>query len=346
MPGASKPACTKLLDSGPHVSEIHKFLFDGLPVRGTLVRLTDAWREILRRRSANTSHGAYPAALQDLLGEMTAAAVLMRSGIKFDGSLVLQIFGDGPVKLAVVEIESGFGLRATATLKGELAPNATLSQMVNVGNQGRCAITLDPGNRQSGQQPYQGVVPLRRHAHEKLDKFSEVLEYYMRQSEQLETTLVLAANEQVACGLLIQRLPMQGAANLAGRASPMDEQDSGLSEDYRRIALLASSLKRQELLTLDADTLLRRLFWDEKLLRFAPLEGSSGPHFSCSCSRDRVSKMICSLGAEEANSILQERPDIEVSCDFCGAQYRFAAVDEEQIFRHPGQLPPASAAVQ
>ena len=92
------------------MSELHKFLFDGLPVRGVLVRLTDAWTEILRRRASNTSSGAYAPEVAALLGEMTAAAALMQANIKFDGSLVLQIFGEGPVKLAVVEVQPDFAL--------------------------------------------------------------------------------------------------------------------------------------------------------------------------------------------------------------------------------------------
>ena len=327
------------------MSEIHKFLFDGLPVRGVLVRLTDAWREVLSRRAANTTQGAYPEPLQNLLGEMTAAAVLMQSNIKFDGALILQIFGDGPVKLAVVEVQPGFGLRATATLNGALDEAATLSQMVNVSNEGRCAITLDPQNRQPGQQPYQGVVPLFGDQHEKLEKFSDVLQHYMLQSEQLDTTLVLAANDQVAAGLLIQRLPMQGAGNLAGESAYAHEDEIGRNEDYNRIAMLASSLKREELLSLDADSILHRLFWDESVLRFEPLQGDKGPHFSCTCSRERVTRMLVNLGVEEAHSILQERPDIEVGCEFCGKQYRFDAVDVAQIFRQPDQLPPATGAV-
>lgn len=328
------------------MSEIHKFLFDGLPVRGVLVRLTDAWTEILRRRAANTTQGAYPPPVQNLLGEMTAAAVLMQSNIKFNGSLVLQIFGDGPVKLAVVEVQPDFGLRATATVNAAVDDTASLSQMVNVGNEGRCAITLDPQNRQPGQQPYQGVVPLFGDAREKLEKFSDVLQHYMLQSEQLDTTLVLAANDQVAAGLLIQRLPLQGVGNLGGEALRANEDEIGKSEDYQRIAILASSLKREELLTLDVDTILHRLFWDEKLLRFDPLEGASCPHFSCTCARERVSRMLVGLGAEEVNSILQERGDVEVGCDYCGAQYRFDAVDVALMFRPPDQLPPGSGAVQ
>ncbi|MDI1245260.1 MAG: Hsp33 family molecular chaperone HslO [Rhodoferax sp.] len=315
------------------MSEIHKFIFEGLPVRGAVVRLTDAWVEILHRRASNTTHGAYPPPVQALLGEMAAAAVLMQSNIKFNGALVVQVFGDGPVKLAVVEVQSDFSLRATATVNGALSPDASLSQMVNVGNEGRCAITLDPKDRQPGQQPYQGVVPLFGDAREKLEKFSDVLQHYMLQSEQLDTTLVLAADDKVAAGLLIQRLPMAGKGNLAGQSQASDEDQIGVNEHYKRIAMLASSLKREELLTLDVETILHRLFWEESLLRFEPLQGESGPRFACSCSRERVSRMLLSLGQAEVDSILQERDVIEVGCDFCGLQYRFDAVDAAQIFR-------------
>ena len=323
------------------MSDIHKFLFEGLPVRGVLVRLSDAWQEILRRRATNTTHGAYPAPVQALLGEMTAAAVLLQSNIKFDGTLVMQIFGDGPVKLAVVEVQSDLGLRATATLNGQLPEHPSLREMVNVDGQGRCAITLDPRQRQSGQQPYQGVVPLGGTGDTEPVDLSAVLQHYMRQSEQLDTTLVLAANDQVAAGLLIQRLPVLGSANLAGtQIAPDDDPD----EHFHRITLLASSLKREELLTLDADTLLHRLFWQEDVRRFDPVTGAQAPRFACTCSRERVAKMLVGLGQEEANSILAETQQIEVGCDFCGAQYRFDSVDVGQLFHQPEQrLPPGSA---
>ncbi len=315
------------------MSELHKFLFEGLPVRGMVVRLTDAWVEILRRRASSPTTGAYPEAVQELLGEMTAAGVLMQSNIKFDGALVLQIFGDGPVKVAVVEVQSDLSLRSTATLAGEVPAQATLSQMVNVDNKGRCAITLEPQTKFPGQQPYQGVVPLHGDHNEKLEKFSSVLEHYMLQSEQLDTTLVLAANDKVAAGLLIQRMPRKGEGNLAaGKADQANEDEIGVNEDYNRISILASSLTRDELLTLDVETILRRLFWEEKLLRFTPEEGLSGPRFACNCSRERVAKMIRGLGADEAADILQERTNIEVGCEFCGTQYRFDAVDVAQIF--------------
>ncbi len=304
------------------MSELHKFLFEGLPVRGAIVRLTDAWSEIQRRRAANTTTGAYPLPVQELLGEMLAAGVLMQSGIKFDGALILQIQGDGPVKLAVAEVQGDLSLRATATVLGDVPADSRFSEMVNVNNQGKCAITLDPKSRFPGQQPYQGIVPLFGDQKEKLERVSDVLAHYMLQSEQLQTTLVLAANSQVAAGVLIQRLP----------------HTAHQSDDYDRIAILASSLKREELLTLDVDTLLRRLFWEENLTRFEPLTGAAGPRFACSCSRERVSRMIHSLGAAEVQGILAERENIEVGCDFCGLQYRFDAVDAAQLFVQPGQF--------
>ncbi|MBS0292483.1 MAG: Hsp33 family molecular chaperone HslO [Proteobacteria bacterium] len=328
------------------MSELHKFLFEGLPVRGMIVRLTDAWTELLARRAGNTGTGAYPAPVGELLGEMTAAAVLMQANIKFNGALVLQVFGDGPVKLAVAEVRSDLSLRATASVTGALAPDAGLADMVNAGGGGRCAITLDPEDRLPGQQPYQGVVPLHGDHREKLGRLSDVLQHYMLQSEQLDTTLVLAANDQVAAGLLIQRMPVSGEGNLAAAAGQADEDLIGRSEDYNRIATLAASLTREELLTLDVDTILRRLFWEEKLLRFVPQQGESGPRFACSCSRTRVGNMLRGLGSQEVQSILDERGSIEVGCEYCGQQYHFDAVDAAQLFTAPGQQPPVSASVQ
>jgi molecular chaperone Hsp33 len=325
------------------VSELHKFLFEGLPVRGMLVRLTDSWQEILRRRQ---QAGGYPAAVTELLGEITAAATLMQANIKFNGALILQVQGDGPVKLAVAEVQPDLSLRATASVVGEVAEDAPLSHMVNVNNLGRCAITLDPKDRLPGQQPYQGVVPLFGDRQEKLEKLSEVIEHYMLQSEQLDTRLVLAANGQVAAGLLIQRLPLQGQDNLSGAgAVARDEDQIGQNEDYNRIAILAASLKREELLTLDADTILHRLFWEEDVRRFEPQAGAEGPRFSCTCSRERVGNMLRSLGHEEIESILAEQGQVEVGCDFCGAMYRFDPVDAAQVFVQPAAQPPGTPGI-
>jgi molecular chaperone Hsp33 len=320
------------------MSELHKFLFEGLPVRGMLVRLTDSWQELLRRREQASD--SFPPPVRTLLGEMAAAGVLMQSNIKFNGALVLQVFGDGPVRLAVAEVQPDLGFRVTAKVVGEVGSDAKLEAMLNVHGQGRCAITLDPKDKLPGQQPYQGVVPLHGDHREPLQELSQVLEHYMLQSEQLDTRLVLAANDEVAAGLLIQRLPVEGEGNLAGRRN---EDDIGLSEAFNRIAHLASTLSREELLTLDADTVLRRLFWEEDVRRFEPQAGASGPRFHCSCSRERVAGMLRGLGREEVESILAEQGQVEIGCDFCGIKYHFDPVDAAGLFMPAGSQPPGSS---
>jgi molecular chaperone Hsp33 len=315
--------------------ELHKFIFEGLPVRGMLVRLGASWREVQARHA---QQGAYPPPVRMLLGEMAAAATLMQANIKFDGALVLQVFGDGPVKVAVVEAQPDLSYRATAKVVGAVQHEARLAAMVNLKGKGRCAITLDPKDRSGGAQPYQGIVALHGDDGAPLQAIAEVLEHYMLQSEQLDTRLVLAANEQLAAGLLIQRLPFEGEGNLE-RAHREDE--IGLNEAFNRISHLASTLTREELLTLDADTVLRRLFWQEDVRRFAPL----APRFACTCSRERVRNMLRGLGREEVHSILAERGDVEIGCDFCGTQYRFDAVDVGEVFVAPEARQPGSGSV-
>ncbi len=318
------------------MSEVFKFIFEGLPVRGMLVRLTDSWQEVLRRREAL---GAHPPEVRMLLGEMAAAGVLMQANIKFNGALVLQIFGDGPVKLAVVEVQPELSFRATATVVGDVPAGAHLEAMLNVHGQGRCAITLDPKDKFPGQQPYQGVVPLHGDQREPLQQVSQVLEHYMLQSEQLDTRLVLAADDTVAAGLLIQRLPVEGEGNLAGRRN---EDAIGLSEAYNRIAMLAATLTREELLTLQPQQILHRLFWEETVRVFEPQH----PRFACTCSRERVQNMLRGLGPEESLGLIEERGLVEVGCEFCGLQYRFDAVDVGEMFTPGRDQPPSTGAVQ
>jgi len=302
------------------MSELQKFIFDGMPVRGMIVRLTDSWQEVLRRRSAS---GEWTPAVRDMLGQMAAAAVLMQANLKFNGALILQVHGDGPVKLAVAEAMSDLRFRVTAKVQGDIAPDARFDDLVNRHGEGRCAITLDPLDRQPGQQPYQGVVPLEAPEGGPVGDVATMLEHYMRQSEQLETRIVLAADGESACGLLIQRLPVEGAGNLAGADQAVVDEEA-----FTRIAHFASTLSATELLTLDTPTILHRLFWEEPLRVFEP----QTPTFACSCSADRVRNMLRNLGREEAESILAERPDIEIGCDFCGTQYRFDAVDVGALF--------------
>lgn len=329
------------------MSELHKFLFEGLPVRGMLVRLTDGWQEALRRRQSADA-GAFDAPLRRLLGEMSAAGVLMQANIKFNGAVVMQVFGDGPVKLAVTEVQPDLSFRSTAKVVGELPATDTghlpLEAMVNVQGHGRCAITLDPKERLPGQQPYQGVVPLNGETGAPLHELSAVLEQYMRKSEQLESKLILAANDEVAAGLLIQRLPLEGAANLEGAGQDVDPVE--MAEHYNRIAHLASTLTQEELLTLDAPTILRRLFWEEDVRYFEPMQGVNGPRFACTCSRDRVAGMLRSLGRAEIDSIVSEQGQVEIGCDFCGQHYRFDPVDAAELFTSSADTPPSSSRLQ
>lgn len=314
---------------------LHGFHFEGLPVHGRLLRLDEGWRELLARHA----HQPYAPPVRELLGEMTAAAVLLRSNVKFDGHLLLQMHGDGPVKLAVAEVRDGLAFRATATVSGEMPGDAGLQALVDARGQGRCSITLDPGRDRPGQQPYQGVVPLRDAAGQPLRQLAAVLEHYMRQSEQLHTRLVLAADEHTAAGLLIQRLPgMAGRAPGAARHDEAFEHD----EDFNRIAHLMATLTREELLRLHADSVLHRLFWQERVQRHAPRR----PHFACSCARERVREMLRALGPQEVHGIVVERGEVEVGCEFCGQRYRFDAVDVGGLFTPQRDLSAAPGSLQ
>jgi molecular chaperone Hsp33 len=268
---------------------------------------------------------------------MAAAGVLMHANIKFAGDLILQVFGDGPVKLAVAEIRADLAFRVTATVRGAVAEDAGLAEMLNAQGGGRCAITLAPVERRAGQQPYQGVVPLHGDAREPLHAIAPVLEHYMLQSEQLDTRLVLAADDEVAAGLLLQRLPPPGAA--------VDETRIGRDEDFNRVATLGATLTREELLRLEPDAVLRRLFWEEKLTRFAPLVGAAAPRVACTCSRAQVGAMLRSLGRAEIDDIVREQSQVEVGCEFCGLRYRFDPVDVGELFVAPADQAPGSNAI-
>jgi molecular chaperone Hsp33 len=317
------------------MGELHRFVFDSAPARGLLVRLGDSWREMLGRRAENP----YPTPVRALLGEMSAAAVLMHSNIKFNGALILQIFGDGPVRLAVAEAQPDLRFRATATVTADVGAQDRLQALLNVHGEGRCAITLDPTDRRPGQQPYQGVVPLHGDRREPLQALSEVLEHYMLQSEQLDTRLMLAADDHHAAGLLLQRLPVQGVARVSGERN---EDQIGLNEDFNRIAHLGATLTRDELLTLDVPTLLHRLFWEERMRLFEPRQ----PRVACSCARERVRGMLRGLGADEVRDIVAERGEVEVGCEFCGRQYRFDAVDVGEMFTPERDQPRLPSSLQ
>lgn len=280
---------------------LQRFLLERTPVRGEIAHLDATWRAVLERRS-------YPAPLERLLGEMMAAAALLSATLKFEGSLIMQIQGSGPVQLLVVEATSDHTLRATAKWEGELAEG-------NVGallGEGRFVISIVPS---SGTQTYQGIVSLEGNS------IAQVLQHYMAKSEQLETRLWLASNSHQAAGMLLQKLP----------TTPSEDVDA-----WNRATRLGETIKPEELLGLPAPEIIRRLYHQEDVRVFEPRPVA----FRCSCSQDRVTSMLRMLGHDEVRSIVAERGNVEVDCEFCGRHYAFDAVDAEQVFA-AGLITPA-----
>ncbi|OWW22424.1 Hsp33 family molecular chaperone HslO [Noviherbaspirillum denitrificans] len=287
---------------------LQRFIFENAAVRGELVEISDTWKQIQARKD-------YPAPVKSLLGELLAAAALLTANLKFNGMMILQMHGDGPVKLLVIECDSGLRMRATAKLAPDavVPDGAGLRELVNAHGQGRFVITLDPADKLPGQQPYQGIVPLDG------ESVAVMIENYMQRSEQLDTKLWLAADENVARGLLLQKLPRDGGTG----AQAADDLDA-----WNHTVILASTLRNEELLATDINTLLRRLFWEETIRVFEPAH----PSFHCSCSREKVGHMLIMLGKPEIDSALSDLGKLAINCDFCGQHYEFDKVDCAQLF--------------
>ncbi len=292
---------------------LQKFIFDNAAVKGEFVELSATWQEVQARHN-------YPAAVKTVLGEMLAAAALLSANLKFNGAIIMQIHGDGPVRLLVVECDSELRLRATAKLAegAVVADDASLTSLLNVNGKGRFVITLDPLEKMPGQQPYQGIVPLDG------DDMATVIENYMLRSEQLDTRLWLAADATVSRGLLLQKLPRHsGKDDQLAQASEADEL-----ETWNRAVMLASTLKQEELLSTGIETLMNRLFWEETIRVFEPAH----PQFHCSCTREKVGNMLKMLGQAEVDDALAELGHLGINCDFCGKHYEFDKVDCAQLF--------------
>jgi molecular chaperone Hsp33 len=297
-------------------------MFDGGGARAHLVQLDRSWLEVACK------HDTSPDVMR-LLGEMSCASILLSASLKYEGSVILEIHGDGPVRLAVAECNAKLGFRSTIKMSETLepTPGADWKALVNQNNLGRFSVVLDP--KIDNQHPYQGIVPLHEAG------VAQALESYMQRSEQLPTRLWLACNGERAAGLLLQKMPHQGGTNK--KSDAQSEAATEASDDvWERLITLAQTVTAEELLNVEAETLLHRLFWQEapKLLEDKPVQ------FSCSCSRARVGRMLKTLGAEEVESILAEQGQVDVHCDFCNAAYHFDAVDCAALFT--GEHPPSS----
>ena len=291
---------------------LQQFMFEHTAVRGEFVTLNEAWESILANQSL-------PLAVANVLGELLAAAVLLAGNIKFRGTLIMQIQGDGPVRLLVAECDSDMRIRATAKLAegAVIADDAALTQLVHVNGQGRFVITVDLTDKAPGQLPWQGIASLDGR------NLSEVIENYMLNSEQLSTHIRLAANERVCTGLLLQKLP--GKTGEDGLSQNTEEDDFA----WAHFVALGSTLTRDEMLDTDIDILRHRLYWEEDVFLFEPWELT----FFCSCSIEKVRDMFRMLGEAEVTSALEEQDgQLTVECDFCGNSFHFGTEDIHRLF--------------
>jgi molecular chaperone Hsp33 len=287
---------------------LKKFLFEDRSVRIESVELTQTWL-------AAQAHHTYPPYVAAQLGELVAAATLLSATLKFDGSLLLQLQGDGAIALMVVECRADLSVRATVKLRERalpLVPN--LQSLVNPGGTAKFIVVLDPPKHTPGRQVYQGIVPLEG------DTIAAALEQYMLRSEQLDTRIWLAADSRRCIGLLLQRLPIQGGNQ---QAELLTAQES-----WERAQHLAQTLNQTEMLSVDQDTLLHRLFWDELLHSFEPRAIT----WRCSCSHGRVADMLRMLGKPEIQDMFQEQDPVEIACEFCGKLYTFDAQEALALF--------------
>jgi molecular chaperone Hsp33 len=280
---------------------LRRFVFEELGVRGLWVSLSDSWQSAQRHQ-----HCASNVQLQ--LGQALTAVVLLSSTIKFKGSMILQAQGEGPLKTLVAQATHDLKIRGL--IRGD--ENIIPGSLQDMFGEGQMVITISPENG----QPYQGIVALQG------GNFAAALETYFAQSEQLNTRLWLFANETRTTGLLLQELPTQ----------------LSFKDDWERIEMLANTVTEQELLELDCEDLLYRLFHQEKVRLF----DGEPVVFDCSCSKPKIENALRLLGRQELEGILHERGLIEVNCEFCNKHYRFDKIDVEQLLRADKNIPAAS----
>lgn len=289
---------------------LHRFLFEHYPIRGHIVHLDAAWRALLEHRD-------YPPTIRDTLGQAVAASALLAATLKFDGTLSLELRGQGPMHLMLAQCSSDLGVRAVARYTQTIEQGGLLA----LSGAGNLTVTLE---NEDLSQRYQGIVPLES------DALAECLQGYFANSEQLPTRLWLHADERGVSGMLLQRLSDDTVAGRSARgpaAVHVAPSPDEIDDAWRRAQLMSDTLKPGELRTLTDKEILRRVFAEDDVRMFE----SAPVFFRCRCSRERVIGMMRSLGADEIRSILAERGNVEVRCDFCSRAYQFDPVDVEHI---------------
>jgi len=281
---------------------LSRFVFEGAAVRGTRVRLAQATRAIL-------SAHAYPPSLARILAELTGAAALLAAALKFDGRLSVQLVGDGPVRLIVVECNAALGLRATAQWDEAqvraLPDDATLDRLAGGGEHARLAIMLDP--RDAGPL-YQGIVSLEAIS------VAATIEHYLSTSEQVASKLALVVDDGKVAGMLLQRMPASG---------PDDD-----ATWERAVAALHNAARPDLVAAARSDAALAALFPADDLRVFQ----ASTPRFECTCSRGRVEGALRIAGREEIEAALRDEGRVDVVCEFCGRIYTFAPQEARALF--------------
>lgn len=268
--------------------KLYRYLFQNRAVRGEWVRMNKSFGETL-----NTHH--YPLPVQNLLGEMMVATSLLTATLKFNGHITVQVQGDGPLKLALVNGTDTQQIRALARLQGEFTDDMTLHQMIG---KGVLVITIAP---EEGER-YQGVVALDK------PTITECLEEYFERSEQLKTQLIIRTGEfngePVAAGMLLQIMP----------------DGSGSPDDFSHLATLTFTVKNEEIFGLTAEEMLYRLYHEERVELYEPQSVT----FHCGCSAERSGAALLLISDEEINEILAEHNgSIDMQCECCGTHYFF-----------------------
>ena len=272
-----------------------RFILDQLPLRGVHVNLEQVWQHIVGQKN-------YPAPIARALGELVAAGALLSANLKFDGTFILQVQGTGVLKLLVAEATSEQTCRGTARFDDsiEIADDTSLQDLM--GEQGQFVLTLQP--RQG--EMWQGIVGLQG------TSIAQMLANYLAQSEQLDSDLILAADDKQAVGMMVQRLAGQDMAR----------------EDWQYVESLLQTVNQDELLHTTANTLLYRLFHEQEVRVFEP----EHLEFACTCSHEKVGNMLLLLGGQEVGQILLEQGSVEIACDFCQQKYVFDEEDVKTLF--------------
>jgi molecular chaperone Hsp33 len=274
---------------------LRRFLFEELGIRGEWVKLTHSWQQA-------KSHQQGDEIIQQQLGHALVAVVMLSATIKFKGSMILQTQGDGHIKTLVAQATEDMKIRGLVRAN----ENNPRGLAENLYGHGQLVLTITSDNG----QPYQGIVPLQT------SNLAASLEMYFAQSEQLKTRLWLFANETDAAGLLVQELPD-------------NERDE---DDWNRIEMLANTMTEQEILNLDCENILHRLFHEENVRLF----DAEPIVFNCRCSRQIIERTLRAMGRTELDDIVLEQGSIEIDCEFCGKHYSFDQVDVEAIFTLDG----------